>query len=55
MASDDRNWRDYKYTGTDDGPVDLRKPNHFYHDILGCPFECGGDHNHPTPPKEVKT
>lgn len=25
----------------------LRRPNHYYHDGLGCPHECTGDHNHP--------
>lgn len=26
---------------------DLNRPNHLAHDILGCPFECDGNHNHP--------
>lgn len=26
---------------------DLSKPNHYYHDSLGCPLSCTGDHNHP--------
>lgn len=28
---------------------DLSKPNHFYHDSLGDPATCTGDHNHPAP------
>lgn len=39
-------------TGTPTVPavIDPDKPNHFFHDSLGCPYECemeGGDHNHP--------
>lgn len=30
--------------------VDLSKNNHFFHDSLGCPYECDGDHNHPERP-----
>lgn len=26
---------------------DLSKPNHYFHDNLGCPISCRGDHNHP--------
>ncbi len=50
MASVDHNWRDcphdFKDVGAQD--VDLRKPNHFFHDSAGCPGECADDHNHPT-------
>ena len=30
---------------------DLSRPNHYFHDSLGCPFECTGDHNHPASPE----
>lgn len=29
-------------------PDPLRRPNHYYHDSLGDPATCTGDHNHPT-------
>lgn len=25
----------------------LDRSNHYFHDSLGCPFECTGRHNHP--------
>lgn len=28
---------------------DLSRPNHYFHDSLGDPAECTGDHNHPEP------
>jgi len=28
---------------------DLSRPNHYFHDSLGDPFTCTGDHNHPDP------
>lgn len=28
---------------------DLSRPNHFFHDSLGDPATCTGDHNHPEP------
>lgn len=28
---------------------DLSKPNHYFHDSLGDPATCTGDHNHPEP------
>lgn len=31
----------------DGGDARLDRPNHYYHDSLGCPFECIGRHNHP--------
>lgn len=27
--------------------IDQNKPNHFFHDSLGDPETCEGDHNHP--------
>jgi hypothetical protein len=30
-----------------DWPARDDRPNHFYHDSLGCPFECTERHNHP--------
>lgn len=26
---------------------DLSRPNHYFHDSLGCPLSCDDDHNHP--------
>lgn len=28
---------------------DLSRPNHYFHDSLGDPASCTGDHNHPEP------
>lgn len=28
---------------------DLSRPNHYFHDSLGDPATCTGDHNHPEP------
>lgn len=29
------------------GKYDTKIPNHFYHDSLGDPHTCQGNHNHP--------
>lgn len=49
MASSEHTWTNCPYIGVNRvEPIDLNRSNHFYHDSLGCPFECGDDHNHPT-------
>lgn len=55
MASVDHHWKScpYESDGNEEKYVDLNKSNHFFHDSLGCPFECAGDHNHPK--ERVKT
>lgn len=50
MANADHEWVKCPHMGvTEPNDVDLKRQNHFYHDSLGCPFECTEDHNHPTP------
>lgn len=34
-----------------DSPADLARGNHHFHDSLGCPHTCTGNHNHPVPGK----
>jgi hypothetical protein len=50
MTTPEHDWKACPHKGDADlDKVVLRKPNHFYHDSLGCPYECNEDHNHPTP------
>lgn len=55
MASADHDWENCPHSGINNVDlVQITRQNHFYHDSLGCPFECSEDHNHPEVRRKVE-